>query len=470
MQPVHHVGIWVVDPEGRVVITHGLDMVWKAAPYYPPDFGARDARFLASQGFTGARLGFLWVGVEPSPGHVDERYVGRIARIDRILGRAGIRAMVDFHQDQYSATYGGDGAPAWASLGSGALQAFQALWDDQPVDGTGLVQHFDAAWSAGARALARSPNLLGLDLFNEPYAGSSTGCAVFSPCPSFEQGQLPAFYHQLVATIRKVDHRSLLYYEPAPQLTGAPTALPAPLDGDPSLGFSFHYYDRSCGLAPEPATPAARAQQDLRCTPAEAAGLDAGIAYARKAGAAVDLGEFGDSRNTTDDANMVDLADQRFLNWSYWEYYTTTASLSPGLLRDDRRPGSLANAHRAVLDALVVPYPELVEGTPASYTLHRSTRTMRFTYRTRSVEPSRSCPGAPTEIFVPHLMYPHGYRVQVTGARVASPPTWPWVELVARPGAARVSVTIRPTRGSHTLVPSTAADPRAPTAHCPGHH
>src|SRR5579875_2378420 len=56
LTPVHHVGIWIVDSEGRVVLTHGLNMIWKKPPYYPPYFSQQDGRFLASEGFTGARL------------------------------------------------------------------------------------------------------------------------------------------------------------------------------------------------------------------------------------------------------------------------------------------------------------------------------------------------------------------------------------------------------------------------------
>ena len=107
--------------------------------------------------------------------------------------------------------------------------------------------------------------------------------------------------------------------------------------------------------------------------------------YASRAGVAVDFGEFGDSTNVTDDANMVDLADQRFLNWTYWEYYTTPSSLAPGLLIDDKKPGSDANTRQQILNALVVPCPEAVTGTPESYSLDRSTWTMTFTYSTTPV-------------------------------------------------------------------------------------
>ncbi len=369
--PVLHVSKWLIDSNGQVVITHGLDMIWKSAPYYPPTFSAQDAKFLVSEGFTGARIGFLWAGAEPSPGDYSSAYVQRIAHVNGVLGQYGIRTVVDFHQDNYSAKYGGDGAPLWASQGVTASDAFQNLWDDEPVGGLGLTRQFEGAWQRAATALAHASNLLGLDIFNEPYPGSSSDCGLFASCPQFETGQLPTFYRQLISTIRQVNGSALVFYEPIPTLTPSPTALPAPLSTDPSLGFSFHYYDRSCGTAPEPSNASAAAAQDARCTPTESMALDEGIAYAQRAGAAADLGEFGDSTNDTDNANMVDLADQRFLNWTYWEYYTTSSSLSPGLLIDDTNPGTESNARQSLLDALVVPYPEEVTGTPLSYSLDR---------------------------------------------------------------------------------------------------
>ncbi len=465
--PVHHVGQWIVDNEDRVVITHGFDILWKTAPYYPPAFSAKDAQFLVSQGFTGARIGFLWVGVEPEPGSYDTSYVKHIARLNALLSRYGIRTLVDFHQDDYSASYGGDGAPAWASIGSSAEDAFENLWNDQVVNGTGLIQHFAKVWQIAATALRGAPNLVGFDIFNEPYAGTSTGCALFSPCPSFEEGQLASFYRTMIAAIRKVDGHTLVFYEPVPQLTGAATSLPAPIDNDPDLGFTFHYYDRSCDLTANPSTHAAQAAQDAKCNPAEQAALKAGITYAARAGAAVDLGEFGDSENYTDDANMVDLATEDFLSWTYWEYYKTKASTSPGLLIDDNKAGSTTNVRAGLLNALVVPYPEEIAGTPGTYTLDRADWVMHLRYSTASVDPKMACTGAATEVFVPRRDYPHGYRVRVTGGRVVSPPTWPWVEVVANRGARQVSLTVSQAKGSTTQVATSAIDPRAPVPTCP---
>src|SRR5438552_1496012 len=56
---LRHDGRWLIDPSGRVVLLHGLNAVWKHAPWAPPatadGFTARDADFLAANGFNAIR-------------------------------------------------------------------------------------------------------------------------------------------------------------------------------------------------------------------------------------------------------------------------------------------------------------------------------------------------------------------------------------------------------------------------------
>jgi endoglycosylceramidase len=52
--------------------------------------------------------------------------------------------------------------------------------------------------------------------------------------------------------------------------------------------------------------------------------------------------------------------------------------------------------------------------------------------------------GAQTEVFVPRLHYPHGYRVQVTGAHVTSAAGAQLLRLATDAGAGQVSVRVSP--------------------------
>ena len=66
-----HQGRWLVDSTGRVEVPHGMNMVEKSAPYYPgpqaDGFGADDAAYLASQGYTYVRLGIEMNALSPPP-------------------------------------------------------------------------------------------------------------------------------------------------------------------------------------------------------------------------------------------------------------------------------------------------------------------------------------------------------------------------------------------------------------------
>ena len=63
--PPDHSGRWITDASGRVVIVHGINMVYKLAPYDPAaaSFGDDDAAFLASIGFDAVRVGVISVTV-----------------------------------------------------------------------------------------------------------------------------------------------------------------------------------------------------------------------------------------------------------------------------------------------------------------------------------------------------------------------------------------------------------------------
>ena len=83
-------GRWLVDPQGRVVIVHGLNLVWKHAPYVPPATRRRLHRarrpWLARHGFNGARVGTLWAGLTPDrPGVEDPAYARKWQRVMDLL-------------------------------------------------------------------------------------------------------------------------------------------------------------------------------------------------------------------------------------------------------------------------------------------------------------------------------------------------------------------------------------------------
>ncbi|MGH8516618.1 MAG: cellulase family glycosylhydrolase, partial [Panacagrimonas sp.] len=260
-------GRWLVDPQNRVVLLHGVNLVWKVDPFVPPataeGFLDADAQWLADNGFNSARLGTLWVGISPhAAGEVSQDYLEAWDRVVRSLAAQRIWMLFDFHQDLLGPLYGGEGVPEWVVesvrgpstdlLGPPAFgfpfnyfspqlsEAFDNLWADPgPIrDG------FRAAWMGVAQRWSQQPYSMGYDLLNEPWAGLDypTCLIPLTGCPSHDAASLQPFFDHARRGIRSIDPHNLVWFESQPLIsTGAPTGFTA-IPGESQLGYSFHYY------------------------------------------------------------------------------------------------------------------------------------------------------------------------------------------------------------------------------------
>jgi len=443
VRPLARVGRWLVDDEGRVVVMHGVNLVQKTTPFYTDNVGTQDARFLANEGFDAAREGIIWEGLEPQPGHYDEAYIAKLAGLNGVLGSYGIRTLLDMHQDAWSAYAQpgiGDGAPRWADLGADMTDDFQDFWNDEKApDGVPIQTHFDNGWLRVAQSpLGASANVFGYDPFNEPYAGTDSACAVFTPCPSFESGALAAFYRCAIATIRGADRHHVIFPEGIAQNGMAEPSLPP--FSDRQTAFNFHYY---C-LATQ-AVSQSNPVESAYCPKDEQSGMGNFESYAQRLGVPAILSEFGASAPTDDLERIVLATGAKFISWLQWAYEND--------FTDPSKPFSEANANQAELDALVVPYPQAIAGTPLSWSFDYASDVMKMSYRATPVPGARLARLALTRIFVPERKYPTGYTVKVTGARVVSARGAPWVELAGSRRGATVTVTITRRTGSYTRTP-----------------
>ena len=169
----------LVDGQGRAVVLHGVNVVYKLAPY-TPDFTRADARRLRGWGMNAIRLGVSWRALEPTRGAIDVYYVRRVRRLVRVAGAEGLWVLVDMHQDEWSERFGGNGAPDWATLDDGQpfvespfpygyLQpavgrSFTSFWTDRD----GIRGEYVAAYAVLARALSHEDAVIGYDAMNEP--------------------------------------------------------------------------------------------------------------------------------------------------------------------------------------------------------------------------------------------------------------------------------------------------------------
>ncbi len=455
-------GQWIVDGRGRVLVLHGLNMVYKRAPYAPDavGFGKDDARFLAKNGFTTVRLGLIWKAVEPQPGAYDDAYLKRIKRTAKQLAKQGIWVLLDFHQDLYNERFQGEGAPDWAVQDDGlpsfpqlgfpynyfanlALnRAFDHFWANDPgPGGVGLQDRYAAAWAHVASYFKNSKKILGLDLFNEPWPGTGWQlCANPAGCPAFD-AKLQAFQQKVIDAVRSVDPRTAVFYEPNVLFNnGAQTSV---RPTGQRLGFSFHDY---C-LTAEAGTEGAGGQA---CDSFDDLVWSNTRTHVEETGHPPLLTEFGATTDVATITAMVDRAEQAMTGWQFWAYCgcddptTTGPGNEQALVLDPSRKPRKDNVDRAKLRALAVPHPLTVAGTPTGYRYDPYARTFQATWSTAKASgQGRFKRGSRTTLAVPRLVFPHGYVVTVTGGKVVSRPGVRQLVIAQSRHARAVEVVVR---------------------------
>ena len=228
-------GSFLRDAHDRVVIMHGVDLMYKLPPYEIVTSGKgtnvltnAEAASIASDGFDVVRLGILWKGLEPGtapmndpaictpgtpkatgPGQFNARifnsYMSELEQTISLLARHGIYALIDMHQDAMNEVFAGEGFPNWAvctdgitpvayrnvaawgvnQIDAGMAQAQSHFWTNDVVGN--LQGAYDQIWAKVASRLAGNPWVIGYDPFNEP----------FSPSILLHTGQNAAFDAQV---------------------------------------------------------------------------------------------------------------------------------------------------------------------------------------------------------------------------------------------------------------------------------
>jgi len=435
--PITHQGRWLTDAEGRVVLMHGVNMVNKNPPYYPSaeGFSDADATWLAANGFLVVRVGILATGLMPTPGVVDMGYLQNIATTVQDLASHGVYSLIDLHQDGWGPVTGSDGFPAWMTLtgdasneidagfpfyyeASPALQqAFQSFWDNAPGPGdAGLEDDYAAMFTAVATTFANQPFVLGYDLFNEPWPGTTwSSCLDSGGCPMLDQSELGQAYARATTAIRAAGDEHLVFGEPfSPFNFGSLTAIPVP-GADPNAGMAFHVYP----LAPNEASEV----------------VGNAVAWSMGSGGALLNTEWGASVAPAVLQPAETALDTAFVSWIFWSFcceLVSSLSQAPG--------GSNLVASTASL--LIEPYPLAVAGTPQMLTIDPTMETLSFTWSTARVGGGSFATGAVTTFEVPASIYPMGYTATATGGWVTSAACAPLLTVAAMPDATTVSVNV----------------------------
>jgi endoglycosylceramidase len=461
--PLNHAGRWITDAQGRVVNMHGLNMVYKRPPYFPAAIGfdEPDAAFLAAEGYNTVRVGIIYAGVEPQPGVYDDAYLARIRETVDVLARHGIHSMLDFHQDLYNERFFGEGWPAWGVRdddlpnqpnfgfpwnypGMPALQrAFDHFWMNDPANGDtiGLQDRYAAAWRHVASRFRDHPYVMGYDLMNEPWPGSTwQQCAQPVGCPEFD-ARMAGFIRRTLAAIRQVDRVKLVWYEPHGLFNfGAATNVGDP--GDAHSGFSFHDYCLTTLEGQDPKERDCDAYDDLVFRNA----LD----QASRTGDTLLLTEFGATDDLGSIRRMLDRADRNMVSWQWWHYCgcNDPTTSGPGdtqaIVLDPAKAPAGANVVNAKLAVLSRPYPQAVAGTPLGWRFDPAARTLLVEHTTRRAGGGSLPAGAQTEIVLRRRQYSGGYSAEVDGGAIASRAGDDVLRVVPCSGAPGVVVRVTP--------------------------
>ena len=192
-----------VDSLGRERIFNGVNIVDKSD--YTPGKQVYNGTYghevndelineLAEKGVNLIRLGFVWDKLEPKPGEYNDEYIDRLGEIIDLCEKHEIYVYLDMHQDLYSSTCNGDGAPEWATFTDGykvrpikfvwaeiyfwskaCHRAFDNFWDNRLIEGKGVQEYYADCWRHIASRLGDKPAVIGFDLMNEPFPGTDGG-------------------------------------------------------------------------------------------------------------------------------------------------------------------------------------------------------------------------------------------------------------------------------------------------------
>jgi endoglycosylceramidase len=422
-KPLRVKGEQLVDSQGRTVILHGVNVVFKRSPYLPhgkaerTSFNARDVARLRSWGFNTVRLGLSWKALMPTPGVVDQAYLRRVLAITQLMEKKGIFYLLDMHQDLWSERFGGNGAPDWATKDDGipftspagfpldyAAPAVGRSFTNFYENRDGIRDQYRRAWEAVARAVRGKPYALGFDLMNEP----SCELQVDPPCriPPFPEAYsrwLLPFYDDLIPALKRADPTHPSFYEEGVTVNfGYPTQIGrAPLPAWKHRGsvLSHHVY---CSTV----------FRSVPCSAQEPDAFREARESTKRNGVAALLTEFGATDDVSTLRRIVDLADRNGEGWQYWQYKTyddptTQSSSEPGGADAESIVSAAGKVKTAKLRVLERAYPSRIAGSGAKWTYNDRTGRFRMTWRA-----SR---GGVTIVEIPHSRFGRDVSVTFSG-------------------------------------------------------
>ena len=425
---------WLVDGDGRVRLFHGFNSVRKEPPWFDDAIlnKTRLKRY-REWGFNVVRLGAMWSGFEPEEGRFNATYERTLENIVHRLAEHEMYVILDMHQDVASTAFASyDGFPRWlidkfppspnpypwpfrhnitgdnwadGYLTEAVSQAFQFIYNNA----SGSQDSMARFWTKVATVFGNRSSILGYELINEPWAGNIYSSPdLLLPGIAGSRNLVPLYDH-LNAAIRTVDERTVIFYEPVTwgiffdgKYAGSGFAtVPGGASYADRSALSYHYY---CWLLDPDAShehypPLKRAICDdlvgVRIMPAVLNDIS-------RLGGSAFLTEFGlcapdgnpQSIDTIECRFVLELADRYLQSWTYWD---------SGFFDNDT-----GDVDWNVARAFARVYARAIAGVPLSMKFNDTSKAFRLTFILNLTI------HRPTEIVIPRMHYPNGFRVSVS--------------------------------------------------------
>lgn len=432
------VGNRILDAENRERLLHGFNVSNDSKR--PPYLGwAQEADYarLQSWGVSVVRLLVSWAAVMPAPGVIDEVYLAAHDQRVAWAARHGLAVIIDLHQDVFGVGFHDNGAPRWACdealyaahvprqpwylnyLSPPVQECFRRLWTE-----AALQDRFAEAALAFATRHWRSPNVIGFDLFNEPFWGSDN-----PSMDDFHRLQLQPFYERVMGRIEAAAPGYLFFVEPATvsQWGIEPAFVPFARGNVVYAPHFYHVQTHDNHAYDGDATPITRVMDQYQAT-------------ALRLGVPLWLGEWGGHVDSVrfDDflRDVLGALQGHGAGFAYYDFSLNDGDFTPLRADGSEKPG--------FLDVFARVHPKATAGHLVSYAFDDRSRVFTMTYE------SRPDAVGSTVLALPARQYPDGFTVE------SSDPSGRWsfeqdvaaseLRLRHDPAAASHVVTVRPAR------------------------
>ena len=469
---------FVLLDDGRYVIFHGVNVVVKLPPFIPDtetfdpyiSFTDEDIQILKRLGINLVRLGIIWESIEYSEGEYNSTHLEKMSEIVDKLEKNDIYVIIDAHQDMFSRLFCGEGTPKFyteklsytkdcntnlISRFFGLLNAciplskynwnyddkgfpkiedcvadsfidyhkcpeLMSIYDSFFKNQNGVLDAFVGFWKFVADKFKGRKNVLGYDIWNEPWA-SNLWTDLKSLIPGYIDNKiLIDFYSHVDEGISQIDPDYTMLFQPIP----FPDTLP--LFGGQALStfsrapvnttirkqmFNVHSYccaaDQNVCKDGEP-----KVADYNRCSSFHDRKLETNKKQAGNIGVPLIVTEFGACSSSKacylEMLGFEKAADKYLISWAYWMYksyndHTTTAAEGQeGIFNDD---GTIQNMKEKALTRTYILY---YQGIPKEFVFNDNTKEFnaKFQYDKSINKPSL--------LYInKDLYYKKGYKLKI---------------------------------------------------------